>query len=234
MKIRRTFFVGICFLGMALVACTTRTKTLSSAAVLFRNGDYEGAIKASSQEIQLDPNNAIAYNTRGAAQASIGRYKEAIVDLSTAIRLDPNLAIAYCNRGDSLRQLAEGNIWMAKRDFVTALKLATQQKDQPLINHIKKLRRSGTTYGFEFHPHEILGGANARHRLKQYGYNIQKTDGGYLLTRDREENIPAGDRRIISDERFCQIGKVGGNLMKGRAAWSVDSDGKIWLAVRTN
>jgi tetratricopeptide (TPR) repeat protein len=96
-------------------------------------GDYEGAIKAYSQVIALEPNNAVAYNNRGVAKANMKRYEEAIADFDKAIELKPDFAVAYTSRGFTLWELDQGSILAAKSDFRIALRLATQQEDKSLI-----------------------------------------------------------------------------------------------------
>lgn len=52
-----------------------------------------------SKAIQLDPNYAQPYYTRGWAKGQLGNYSEAIADYDKAIQLDPTLNDAYHNRG---------------------------------------------------------------------------------------------------------------------------------------
>ncbi|MCI0787100.1 MAG: tetratricopeptide repeat protein [Chloroflexi bacterium] len=54
--------------------------------------DYRGAI-------HLDPQLALAHNSRGNAYKDLGQYEKAIQGYNEAIRLDPQLALAYNNRG---------------------------------------------------------------------------------------------------------------------------------------
>ena len=57
------------------------------------------ALADHNQAIQLDPNDAMAYNNRGNVYNDQGKYDLALADLNQAIQLDPNDAIAYTNRG---------------------------------------------------------------------------------------------------------------------------------------
>ena len=63
------------------------------------NKEHDSAIEAYTKAIALDPNDALAYNNRGAAYANKGQYDRAIEDFNKAIALNPNLAQAYYNRG---------------------------------------------------------------------------------------------------------------------------------------
>ena len=57
--------------------------------------------------IELDPNNAIAWNNRAYALNSLGQHEEALVMLAKAIELDPNDAIAWNNRAYALNSLGQ-------------------------------------------------------------------------------------------------------------------------------
>lgn len=83
--------------------------------------DYQGAIADFNQVIQLDPNNAGAYNNRGLARSELGDKKGAIADYNRAIRLQPNDAVAYNNRGLARSELGDrkGGI----QDFNRAIQL---------------------------------------------------------------------------------------------------------------
>ena len=85
------------------------------------NGDYERAIRAFDQALQLAPNFALAYNNRGSTYAEIGKYDRAIQDFDQALQLDRNLALAYVNRGAAY--VCEGQHDRARSDFHKALAL---------------------------------------------------------------------------------------------------------------
>ena len=52
-----------------------------------------------TKAIELNPNDAIAYNNRGGTYYLKGEYESAIADFSKAIELNPDYANAYNNRG---------------------------------------------------------------------------------------------------------------------------------------
>ncbi len=66
---------------------------------------YEEALVACEQAIRLDPNDAWAYNIKGATLFSLQRYQEALVAVERAIYLDPSYAPAYTNKGGVLNNL---------------------------------------------------------------------------------------------------------------------------------
>lgn len=63
------------------------------------NEDYDGALKAFTRTINLDPENDWAYVGRGAAYGKKFQDDMAIRDLNKAISINPNNAWAYFNRG---------------------------------------------------------------------------------------------------------------------------------------
>jgi tetratricopeptide (TPR) repeat protein len=58
----------------------------------FGFSDREGAYKSFTQAIQLDPNDAFAYNARGHVLLDQNKIDRAIADYDVAINLEPELA----------------------------------------------------------------------------------------------------------------------------------------------
>ena len=61
--------------------------------------DWEYAINSFSRVIELETDNAYAYDKRGIAYGALDRYDEAISDFDAAIGIDDTCAGFYCNRG---------------------------------------------------------------------------------------------------------------------------------------
>jgi tetratricopeptide (TPR) repeat protein len=76
--------------------------------------NFEEAVQAFTQAIQIDPTLALALNARGYALLRLRRYQDAIADCSQAIRLNPAYANAYLNRSVAKRAL--GDITGARED----------------------------------------------------------------------------------------------------------------------
>ena len=82
------------------------------------------AIVAYSRAIELNPNNAAAYNNRGNAHREKSEIDKAIADCNKAIELNPQLAEAYNNRGAAYG--ANGEFDLALADCSKAIELASE------------------------------------------------------------------------------------------------------------
>ena len=87
---------------------------------------YEAAVKCWTEAIELNPNNFLAYESRGYYfhLEHVGRFSEAIDDYTRAIELRPSIADNYFYRGETYMQLK--NFELAKKDFERALGLNPQ------------------------------------------------------------------------------------------------------------
>jgi len=83
--------------------------------------DSKKAIEYLNSAIQLQPDYAVAYNSRGNAYADLGRFKRAIEDYDQAIRIKPDYAYAFINRGDAHYSL--GQYQHAVDDCTAAIRL---------------------------------------------------------------------------------------------------------------
>ena len=83
--------------------------------------DPEKAVEYLNNAIKLKPEDALAYNNRGAAYAELGQYQRAIEDYNEAIRLKPEDALAYNNRGIAYSEL--GQYQRAIEDYNKAIRL---------------------------------------------------------------------------------------------------------------
>lgn len=84
---------------------------------------YEAAVKCWTEAIELNPNNFLAYESRGYYfhLPDVARYTEAIDDYTHAIELRPGTADNYFYRGETYMRIGEREL--AKRDFERALGL---------------------------------------------------------------------------------------------------------------
>ena len=87
---------------------------------------YEAAVKCWTEAIELNPNNFLAYESRGYYfhLPDVGRFDEAIDDYTRAIELRPSTAENYFYRGETYMRLDKKDL--AKKDFERALGLNPQ------------------------------------------------------------------------------------------------------------
>ncbi|HXG67773.1 MAG TPA: tetratricopeptide repeat protein [Blastocatellia bacterium] len=73
----------------------------------YDSGEYEKAIEAYRQALQLNPDSTDAWYHLGMAYSSLGRYKEAVEAYSRAIRRKPDYAAAHFNLGHAYSNLKQ-------------------------------------------------------------------------------------------------------------------------------
>jgi tetratricopeptide (TPR) repeat protein len=83
--------------------------------------NFQQAVQAFDQALQMDPANSLALNGRGYAQLRLRNYQGAISDCTQAIRLNPSYANAYLNR--SVAKRAVGDVAGARDDQHRAAEL---------------------------------------------------------------------------------------------------------------
>ncbi|PLZ89968.1 hypothetical protein CEN44_11910 [Fischerella muscicola CCMEE 5323] len=106
----------------------TTTKKQPSAESLIslggakaQKGDYQGAIAAYEEALQINPSHPDAYFQRAVAYYDLKNYQAAFEDLNQVVRLTPNSPVAYMNRGltqDLLQRNQE-----ALKDYSKAISL---------------------------------------------------------------------------------------------------------------
>ncbi|PKN37770.1 MAG: hypothetical protein CVU62_08585 [Deltaproteobacteria bacterium HGW-Deltaproteobacteria-2] len=79
------------------------------------------AIEYLNNALQLEPDSALAYNSRGIAYRNLHQYQMAIKDFNVAIRLKPDYAVFYNNRGLSYVSLRQYQL--AIKDYNEAIRL---------------------------------------------------------------------------------------------------------------
>jgi Flp pilus assembly protein TadD len=99
----------------------TAEEYFDSAYFMADLADHYMAVEDYNKAIQLNPNNASAYNNRGVSKDNLEDYRGAIEDYNKAIQLNPNNAGAYNNRGVSKDNLEDYR--GAIEDFNKAIQL---------------------------------------------------------------------------------------------------------------
>jgi tetratricopeptide (TPR) repeat protein len=101
---------------------------IDRACAYFCNKAYDEAISDYSRAIELDPNSAAAYDSRGMGYQEKGKWDQAIADHTKAIELDPNDPESLKNRAEAYRQL--GDHQRADADEARATELEAAQKEE--------------------------------------------------------------------------------------------------------
>ena len=102
--------LSVLALGSPLITgCTNplETQYLNQGVEKQKAGNYQGAIDDWSKVIEINPQNAIAYNNRGSAKDDLGDHQGAITDYTKAIGIDPQNANAYINRSKARLNLGD-------------------------------------------------------------------------------------------------------------------------------
>ena len=88
---------------------------------LLRSRQFSDAADAFTRAVEMDPDNAEAYNHRGVARAYEGKIDDAISDYSQALRVKPDLVGALNNRGSAYYQ--KGLLNQAISDYSKAIEI---------------------------------------------------------------------------------------------------------------
>jgi serine/threonine protein kinase len=80
----------------------TKEEWLDEGNRLYNISQFQDALQAFENAIQMDPTFADAYEGKTSALCALGRYREALNSVETALKLDPGYAASYNDKGDIL------------------------------------------------------------------------------------------------------------------------------------
>ncbi|MBA2396754.1 MAG: tetratricopeptide repeat protein, partial [Ktedonobacteraceae bacterium] len=80
----------------------TKEEWLDEGNRLYNMSQFQDALQAFENAIQMDPTFADAYEGKTSALCALGRYREALNSVETALKLDPGYAASYNDKGDIL------------------------------------------------------------------------------------------------------------------------------------
>jgi tetratricopeptide (TPR) repeat protein len=95
----KIFITLILLIITATVFAQTSDDWVKQAVTKVDNKDYNGAMADCNQALQINSQNAWAYNIRGITKHNTNRSSEAITDYDQAIALSANYKQAWFNRG---------------------------------------------------------------------------------------------------------------------------------------
>ncbi|KAJ7283366.1 activator of Hsp70 and Hsp90 chaperone [Mycena rebaudengoi] len=99
--------------------------------VLFKAGDFAGAVKNYTESIKRDPSDARGYNNRAAAYMKLVAFPEALKDVNEAIKTDPAFTKAY---------IRKSTILFGMRDYTKAIEAAQEAKEHdPEHKHAREI-----------------------------------------------------------------------------------------------
>ena len=94
---------------------------IDQSQAAFKVQNWDGVIRATTEVLNLDEGNAVAYTNRSAAYAQKSFLNKALKDSNEALRYNPNFALAYNNRGYVFELL--GNNKKAAADYLKSCSL---------------------------------------------------------------------------------------------------------------
>ncbi len=86
------------FLSISLVSCEDKDE-LEKANQYYNSGDYENAIRAYNEHLEMKPAHEIAIYNRGRAYEELGQFDKAVDDFLKVIKINPRNIGAYLSYG---------------------------------------------------------------------------------------------------------------------------------------
>ena len=103
------------------------------AYLLALSGDQVGAVEAYSKVLEMNPEDALAFHSRGSAYFGMGSYWQAVKDFTRAIELSPKFAQAYSNRGAAWYKLGD------QRQAFADLRIAARLGYKPAQEYLRAM-----------------------------------------------------------------------------------------------
>ena len=161
-------------------------------AIYALRGQWTEAIVAYNRAIEIEPNHAMPYMSRGKAYAQKGEYNQAVSDFTKAIEINPKEAEAYYNRGIAYH--LGGLNDLAISDFTKAIEI--NPRDAEAHNN------RGTAYASKGHYDKAI---------TDYNKAIETNPRLAMAYIDRGlvymERLRKKDKACSDWERACELGE---------------------------
>lgn len=118
---KKNLIISSLFIFMSSIYGQTAVEHYNVGVESDKNKNFEGAIRAYSEAISLNPKYKKAYVNRAFDKLIVGDAIGAVADLSQAIALDPKLEDAYYYRGNAKYDL--GDYHGAISDYTISISL---------------------------------------------------------------------------------------------------------------
>ncbi|MBD2576736.1 tetratricopeptide repeat protein [Oscillatoria sp. FACHB-1406] len=160
----------------------------------YEAGDLMGAIDLWSQAIDLDPNYAYAYNSRGSLYCDcLKDYQKAVNDFTEAIRIQKDESIFWANRGNAysgLKQYEE-----ALSDYTEAIRLNP--------NYASAYNGRGNVYNnLKYYQDALADCTEALHIHPNFNLAYNNRGNAYSGLKQYQEALSDYNRAIELDPRF--------------------------------
>ena len=138
---------------------TDPAKLLSQGNSLFNKGQFDQSTAYFNKAIEVNPNDAEAYNNRGVVYDNKGQHDKAIADYDKAIEINPKYATAYNNRG--FAYYIKGQYDKAIADCTKVIEIDPK--------YATAYKNRATAY---FHEREYEKAWDDVYRAQDLGYNV--------------------------------------------------------------
>ncbi len=195
---------GGLFAGLKIHNNSQITEKLNKADALLKEGDYKAALTAYEDVIEIDENNAAAYEGAGDSHRGLGKPKEALVNYEESIKKDKKRKSPY------------------PKAIRTATELGDDKKAEKLVKDMNKNVEGAEKVTVE---QMIMGCTPAN--MQSGGTVCESTEGLFIANKPNKGDISLIDNDG-KEKKVFTYGDLGKNQYLGRLNYW---DGWIYYAV---
>jgi tetratricopeptide (TPR) repeat protein len=194
---------------------------------LYRAGDSTGAVVASTEALQLDPDLVDARLVRASAYLGLGRSDEALADSNELLRRHPDLAEGYVGRATALS--SKGQYKQAVRDCTEALQQRWKYKASASIARLVRSNAYAMLGEWDLAAEDV---AQAMKGQARWAAQTLAMQGGCLLAKEDRGGYHRVCRELV--DRFGKSDTLDSAYLAARVSMlsSADSGIKPAVAIR--